>query len=68
MSINRTTQKGLGDRGLQVTVGLQVGQEWWKEYRRCSKWWKLVKELQYKDLLMSTFTQGDHDRDIKTWG
>jgi hypothetical protein len=27
-----------------------------------------VKEFQYKDLLMITFTQGDHDRDIKTWG
>jgi hypothetical protein len=28
-----------------------------------------VKELEYQDLMMSTFThQGDHERGIKTWG
>ena len=26
-----------------------------------------VKDLVYKDLLTSTFTQGSHDRGIKTW-
>ncbi len=26
------------------------------------------RKLEYKDLLMSTFTQTDHDRGIKTWG
>jgi hypothetical protein len=26
-----------------------------------------VKDLVYKDLLTRTFTQTDHDRDMKTW-
>jgi hypothetical protein len=33
----------------------------------CADFYRPVEELEYTDLLRSTFTQSDHERDVKTW-
>ena len=33
----------------------------------CADFYRPVEELEYTDLLRNTFTQSDHERDLKTW-